>query len=433
MPERIVSLRDVIGQGYDEFWNFEGRYRYCIGSRMSKKSCTTALNIIYRMMKQPLSNTLCVRRYFTTHRNSCYSQLKWAIDRLGVGDYWKATVNPLEITYKPTGQKILFRGLDDPQSITSITVEHGYLNFVWIEEASQIEDSKAFDKLDLSIRGELPKGYFKQVTITQNPWSASHFLKERFWDRYEKGDNMKGNLLCLRTTYKQNEWLDEQDLQIFEDMKVNEPKRYAIEGEAQWGIAEGNVYENWDVINFDIQNLIAQIDKPEIINGLDFGYSNDPTAFIRAIVDNKKKKIFIIDEIYEYNKTNEEIAELLKNKGYESERIIADSAEPKSIRELKDKGILRVKPSRKGSDSINHGIQLIQQYHILVHPHCKNTIEELQNYIWETGDDGKPVNKPIDKFNHAMDALRYAMQAQSNRRTGFAVDEARDYYGQYIF
>ena len=165
----VLNLPDVVGKGYATFWNFKGRYRVVKGGRGSKKSCTAALWYIYMMMKMPLANTVVVRRYFNTHRDSTYAQLKWAINRLGVQGAWKCTINPMEITYLPTGQKILFRGFDDPQSITSITVEHGHLCWVWIEEAFQITNEAEFNKLDLSIRGKLPDGYFKQITFTFNP------------------------------------------------------------------------------------------------------------------------------------------------------------------------------------------------------------------------------------------------------------------------
>lgn len=164
-----VSLASIVGGHYYDFWNCKKRYRVCKGSRGSKKSKTTALNIIVRMMQHPDANTLYVRRTFATLRDSCYSDLLWAIERLGVQAYWRCTINPLEITYLPTGQKILFRGMDDPLKITSISVPKGVLCWVVIEEAYEITDERDFNKLDLSIRGEMPKGLFKQLTLIFNP------------------------------------------------------------------------------------------------------------------------------------------------------------------------------------------------------------------------------------------------------------------------
>ena len=161
-----IDLLKTVGGGYGSFWRCKKRYRICKGSRGSKKSCTTALNIIYRMMAMPLANTLVMRRYFNTHKDSTFAQLKWAINKWGVKDKWKVTNSPMELTYLPTGQKILFRGFDDAESITSITVETGFLCWVWIEEAFQVTDENAFNKLDLSIRGDMTEGYFKQIKMT---------------------------------------------------------------------------------------------------------------------------------------------------------------------------------------------------------------------------------------------------------------------------
>ena len=174
-----LSLQDVVGKGYAEFWNSRKRYVVCKGSRGSKKSKTAALWHIVRMMQYPLSNTLVVRKTERTLRDSCFSDLIWAIERLGVSKYWKETTSPLELVYKPTGQKILFRGLDNPLKITSISVPHGFVCFVWIEEAYEVSKEEDFDILDESIRGELPEGYFKRITLTFNPWSQRHWLKSR--------------------------------------------------------------------------------------------------------------------------------------------------------------------------------------------------------------------------------------------------------------
>lgn len=128
-----INLAKEVGRGYGQFWRCKKRYRIVKGGRGSKKSCTEALWLIYMIMKMPLANAVVIRRYFNTHRDSTFAQLKWAINKLGVKTLWKPTMNPLELTYLPTGQKILFRGFDDPQSITSITVEVGHLCWVWIK------------------------------------------------------------------------------------------------------------------------------------------------------------------------------------------------------------------------------------------------------------------------------------------------------------
>ena len=360
------------------------------------------MKIIYKMMQYPLANTLVIRRVFNTHKDSTFAQLKWAVNNLGVRHLWKFSLSPLEATYIPTGQKILFRGTDDPMSITSITVEKGYICFCWFEEFFQITDEDSFNKIDMSIRGELPEGYYKQIIMTFNPWSEKHWIKKRFYD------NPDENTLALTTTYKTNEWLGPDDIALFESMKVKNPRRYAIEGLGEWGIAEGLVYEDFVEREFNYQE-ISKRKSVTAIFGLDFGYTNDPTAFICALVDQDTKELYIFDEHYEKAMTNSEIAAMIKYKGYAKEVIIADSSEPKSIEEIKRAGVMRIKGAAKGKDSILNGIQLIQDYKIIVHPKCENTILELSNYVWDTKD-GVMINKPIDDYNHLLDSLRYGME-----------------------
>lgn len=402
-----INLAKKIGKGYKTFWNFKGRYRAVKGSRGSKKSTTTAQWIIYNMMKYPLANTLVLRRVFNTHKDSTWTQLKWATNNLGVSHLWHFSKSPLEATYKPTGQKILFRGLDDPMSITSITVEKGFLCWAWFEEAFQVMNEDDFNKIDMSIRGELPEGYFKQITLTFNPWSEKHWLKKRFFD------NPDNNTLALTTNYMCNEWLGEDDIKLFDSIKKNNPRRYKIEGLGEWGIAEGLVYENFEELEFNVEEISK---RPGVISlfGLDFGYTNDPTAFIALLVDKANSAIYIFDEIYRKGLTNKDIYNEISYKGYAKERIIADSAEPKSIEELKRLGLRRCKAARKGADSILFGIQKLQDYKIYVHPKCENTLVELNNYVFDTKD-GKILNKPIDDYNHLMDAMRYATESMEKK------------------
>lgn len=397
-----INLPSKIGKGYATFWKFKGRYRVVKGSRGSKKSTTESMWIIYNMMKYPLANTLVLRRVFNTHKDSTWAQLKWAVNNLEVSHLWNFSKSPLEATYIPTGQKILFRGLDDPMSITSITVEKGFLCWAWFEEAFQVMNEDDFNKIDMSIRGELPEGYFKQITLTFNPWSEKHWLKKRFFDVEDE------DILALTTNYTCNEWLGKDDIKTFEKMKTNNPRRYKIEGLGEWGIAEGLIYENFEVLEFDVQEISK---RPGIISlfGLDFGYTNDPTAFIALLVDDKEKIIYIFDEIYKKSLTNDEIYKEISYKGYEKEKIVADSAEPKSITELRRLGLRRCRPAKKGKDSILFGIQKIQNYKIYVHPKCENTQIELNNYVWDNKD-GQIINKPIDNYNHLMDAMRYACE-----------------------
>jgi phage terminase large subunit len=183
MDKTVRKMSEFVGGGYDEFWRFKGRYRVCKGSRASKKSKTTALWYASWLNKKGFekANLIVFRKTYRTIKDSCFTDLKWALDRLGLIDEWNITLSPLEMTRKSTGQKILFRGLDDPLKVTSITVEKGYLCWAWLEEAYEIMKEADFDVLDESIRGECPAPLFKQWTITFNPWNERHWLKTRFY------------------------------------------------------------------------------------------------------------------------------------------------------------------------------------------------------------------------------------------------------------
>lgn len=394
-----LFLPEIVGKGYKRFWNYTGRYRVVKGSRASKKSKTTALWIICNMMKFPDANTLVIRKTFRTLKDSCFAELKWAIHRFKVDAFWDVKESPLEMTYKPTGQKIYFRGLDDPLKVTSITVDIGCLCWMWIEEAYEITKESDFDMLDESIRGEVPEGLFKQITLTFNPWNERHWMKHRFFD------DPDDQTLALTTNYKCNEWLDASDLKVFEDMKKRNPRRYKVAGLGDWGIVEGLVYENWKEQVFTLDDVRGL----HTVCGLDFGYTNDPSAFFIGFLDLENKRLYVWDEMYETGLSNRKIYETITGMGYGKETITADSAEPKSIDELRSLG-LYIHGAKKGKDSINNGIQWIQDLEIIVHPRCVNFLTEISNYMWKSDKFGKKLNEPIDDFNHLMDAMRYALE-----------------------
>ena len=404
----IVHLPSVVGKHYGEFWRFKGRYKAVKGSRASKKSSTQSLKVITEIIENPNINWLVVRKVERTLRDSCYAQLKWAIHRLKVDNFFKCSTSPLEITYKPTGQKILFRGLDDPLKVTSITVEVGSLCRLWIEEAYEITSEDAFDRLDESIRGQLPKGMYHQVVLTFNPWSDRHWLKKRFFDEPSK------NVLAMTTNYMCNEFLSEADLVLFEEMKKN-PRRYKTAGLGEWGIVEGLVYENWEERVFDVHEISI---RPSVRSafGMDFGYVNDPSTLFCGLVDTVAREIYVFDEMYEKGMSNEDILSKVSEMGYSKERIKADSAEPKSIAYLRKAGLTRIRAAKKGPDSIRAGISIIQDYKIIIHPRCVNFITEISNYTWDKDKFDNAINKPIDDFNHLMDAMRYAMEEFDGRK-----------------
>lgn len=408
MQTNRVYLPDIVGKGYGAFWRFKGRYKAVKGSRASKKSSTQALKAIIEIVENPTVNWLVVRKVERTLRDSCFAQLKWAIHRLQLDRYFKCSTSPLEITYIPTGQKILFRGLDDPLKVTSITVEVGSLCRLWVEEAYEITSEEAFDRLDESIRGQLPKGMYHQVVLTFNPWSDRHWLKKRFFDEPSE------NVLAITTNYLCNEFLSDSDLVLFEEMKKN-PRRYRTAGLGEWGIVEGLVFENWEEQAFDV-NEIAKRPNVKSAFGMDFGYVNDPSTLFCGLVDTVAREIYVFDEMYEKGMSNEDILSKVTEMGYAKERIKADSAEPKSIAYLRKAGLRNIRAAKKGPDSIRAGISLIQDYKIIVHPRCVNFLTEISNYTWDKDKFDNMINKPIDDFNHLMDAMRYAMEEFDGRK-----------------
>ena len=299
-----IAIKQATGTGYDEFWKCRKRYRIVKGGRASKKSRTTALWYIYHIMKfyhvyKMKPCLLVVRKYLNTHRNSTRSELTWAINRLGVSHLWHIPKSELSLTYKPSGQVILFRGMDEPDSITSISVPVGYLCWVWIEEIFQIHNEDDFNKLDMSIRGSLPEPLFKQITGIMNPWTNLTWIKPRFFD------NPDNNTFTDTTTYKQNEFLDAADRAVFENMRIHNKRRYLIEGCGEFGITEGLVYiSHCESPEKNYAELLNE--KIDFITcGLDYG-SGSPTAdsklgktsLVACAITENFSKVFVIQESY---------------------------------------------------------------------------------------------------------------------------------------
>lgn len=400
---RMVSLRELIGEGYDDVWWWDGRYVVIKGSRASKKSYTIAYWIVLHMMELDMTNTLVVRKIADTNRDSTYAVLSKVIYLLGVEDQWRFRTSPLELEYRgrckskaDVGQKILFRGLDDPQKLASVTASYGEICFEWVEEAFQIANEADFDKIDQSIRGKMPNGVKPKIFITFNPWHQEHWLKRRFFD------NPDSETLAKTTNYMVNEFLSDYDRKMFEDMKERNPRMYEVAGLGNWGVSEGLIFTNWTESDFD-KKEIAKRDSVISLFGLDFGYTNDPTALVCALMDKATRTIYVFDELYEKGLDNIELSKRITEMGYAKERIVADCAEPKSIYELqKYGGLTRVVPAIKGSD-IMYGIQKLQQYHIIIHPRCVNTLTEIGLYCFDVDrKTGQTINKPVDAYNHCL-------------------------------
>lgn len=411
-----VNLPEIIGKGYGQFWRSRNFYRVVKGSRGSKKSKTTALNFVVNLLKYPWANLLVVRRYSNTNKQSTYTDFKWACNQLKVSHLFKFNESLPEITLKKTGQKILFRGLDDELKITSITVDVGILCWAWFEEAYQIENEGKFSTVVESIRGTLDvPDFYKQITVTFNPWNERHWLKKVFFDE----DTKRADTLALTTTFRCNEWLDDVDIKRYEDLYITNPRRARIVCDGEWGVAEGLVYENVQVADFDKEELLKS-GNYKLCVGLDFGFTHDPTALVAYLIDDQSKHIYVFDEHYQVGLFTKDIAKMISDKGYVSSQIIADCAEARLIEELKSEyGIRRIKASRKGKDSIMAGVSKLQGYKIVVHPSCTHIMDEFYSYCYQQDREGKWLNKPEDKNNHLMDALRYGLQCAES--TGWLV------------
>ncbi len=417
----VLDLEKNVGGGYDDFINTHLRYRVIKGSRGSKKSCTISLQYIYDMMyyglvKHCYPNLLVIRRYQNTNWDSTRAQLIWAINKLGVGGFWKIPKGEHTLTLLPTGQQILFRGLDDPQSIQSITVSIGNLCWVWFEEAFQIPSENDFDKVDMSIRGQLPEGLYNQITMSFNPWSDRSWLKKRFFDQPDD------EVFACTTTYMCNEFLSDEDRRRYEKMKVQNPRRYRIEGLGEWGISEGLIYENWKVEEFDIAEIVNKNIRAFVdCNGMDFGYT-DPTAMVGIYADKTNYKIYIYYEYFKTMMENRKIANQIVTDGFGSSIIRADSEDPRTINELRGLGLRGIRGAKKGSGSVLGGIQKLQDYEIIVHPRCTHTIEALSNYAWKKDKlSGSILPQPEHDFSHIPDAIRYGCEDLVSRKLGIHV------------
>ena len=427
MQVRKLSMKSLVGKQYKRVMLCRKRYLVLKGSRASKKSKNIALRWIMLLYEFDKANLLVIRKYATLLKQSCRADLIWAIKRLGVEQDWSIPKGEMTLTRKSTGQVILFRGANEPESIASITVEEGVLNFCWIEEAYQLENEADFDMIDESIRGQLPEGYFKQIVLTFNPWHESSWLRKRFFVmkeedtddgevRYIEG-KQRSTALCLALTrnYTCNEWLDEADYANFERMKVEQPARYRVAGLGEWGVSGATIYSNWEVREFSWQQLFYEKDpytgRPRYEHriGLDFGYSHN-TAGVRLLVDRGKREIYVCEELYEQRLSTDEIFLRLRELDWAKEPIHADSEDPKTIRDLHKLGCSRIFGVKKEPGSVTSGIQELRGYKIIISPECQNFEIEISHYAFKQDAQGKELPQPLKEWDHLMDAMRYAMK-----------------------
>ena len=411
----VVDLTSTVGKNYSQFWNFKGRYRVVKGGRGSKKSTTAALWYIYHLLKHKNANLLCVRQYYNSLKDSQFAELKKACERLKVSHLFEFKISPLEITLKETGQKILFRGFDNPDSITSITVSHGYLCWVWIEEAYQVSNEEDFNKLDFSIRGIGDKSLFPQITLTFNPW-CEMWIKKRFFDKKDK------NILAITRNYYHNEFLSKDDIKMFEELKKSDFNSYKIVGEGEWGIASGGYFNEFSYNIHTTQDIEINFnDEYDFYASFDYGLDMFACYFYRV---DRFSNVYVYREIYKDNvivsKAAEEIARYINsenikcvyapfdmwNRQRESGKSIADIFLSYGIPLVKSgknrvSGWLCVKEFLKPV-SINNKLTS----RLLIARSCVNLIDSLPKL---TKDESNPsdVARFPHNITHGPDALRY--------------------------
>lgn len=414
MKTSEINLPEIVGKGYASFWTTKKRYRVLKGGRGSKKSVTTALWFIYNIMKYDKANAVVVRKTFNTHKDSTFAQLKWAAKRLGVFEKWRFTLSPLECTYLATGQKILFRGFDDPLKLTSITVDTGVLCWAWVEEAYELESADDFDTFDESIRGEMPEGLWKQVTLTYNPWVNSHWTKERYWD------NEYPNTFRLTTTYKCNEWLDDADRKKIEDLELTNPDRYKVVGLGDYGIPGGTYFDEFRSDIHVVEPFVIPSDWRRYIS-IDYGL--DMLAAYWIAVDTHQKA-YVYKELYQSGLIISDAAKAIK--AMTNESIYQTLAPPdlwnrqretgKSTAEIFNDNGIRLNPADnnrvQGWYNLKEWLkpyedeQGVKTASLVIAKNCVNLIRTLPQLQFDDKNPNDVATEPHE-LTHAPDAIRY--------------------------
>jgi len=344
-------------------------------------------------------NYLVVRNTANTLRASVFNEIKKVISGWNIEKLFKINKSEMTITCV-NGYQIYFRGLDDAEKLKSIIPEKGVITDIWVEEATETkrDDIKHLEK---RLRGISP-GIKKRITLSFNPIMRNHWIFKEYFGNWVEGKSVyhDDKLLILKTTHKDNKFLEQADRDRLENEK--DDYYYAVYTKGDWGVLGDLIFTNWKIEDLSkIKNTFGTY-----YNGLDFGYSNDPTAAGRQAI--KGKKLYILQELlYEKGLTNDSIARKLKPV-IGKEYIRCDSSEPKSIAELRGYGIEAL-AAKKGPGSVNFGIQYLKQFEIIIDRSCQNAINEFQLYQWKKDKDGEVINVPVDKFNHFIDSVRYSL------------------------
>jgi phage terminase large subunit len=366
------------------------RYEIVWGGAGSGKSHIVARKLLYRILKEShiKHNFLIIRKVDRTIKRSVFALMKNIISRWGMQSEFDINLTDKTLTYKLNGSQIMFSGLDDAEKLKSIEG----VTSIWCEEATELTQDD-FEQLDLRLRGNT--GALKQITFTFNPISEQHWIKKVFFD-----DPIQG-VFTLKTTYLDNSFIDDDYKTVMENKKKTNPRFYNIYCLGNWGTADGLIFSNVNARMIRPEEVAGL----EYVQGLDFGYTNDPSAFNQTYIDMKNKKIYVYDGFYQKGMSNAEIAERIKSMQGHKRVTTADSSEPKSIDYISKKGV-NIRGAMKGAGSISTGLDFLLEFEIIVNTHLivdKN---------------GKATNKPTDDFNHFIDSLRYACEHHT-RNSGF--------------
>lgn len=404
-----IRLSEKIGAAFydvahDVFHHGHTHYDFS-GGRGSLKSSTVSVLVPLLLINNPGTHALVLRKVANTIRDSVYAQYIWAIGELGMAAYWEAKVSPMELIYKPTGQKIMFRGADDPMKIKSIKVPFGYIAVTHFEEKDQFAGRAEIRTiLQSTMRGGSKYWNFESYNppISRDNWANKDSLEERT-DR-----------LCHKSTYLQAppEWLGEQFLAEAEHLKATDERAYQHEYLGLPVGTGGNVFDNLELREITDEEM-SHFDH--IYQGVDYGWFPDPFAFIRLHYDRARETIYLMDEIYQNKLTNEASGNIIIQRGYKDAYITCDSAEPKSVADYRAMG-LQAKAAVKGPGSVDYGMKWLQRRKIVIdRKRTPNAYNEFVNYEYDRNKDGDIISGYPDENNHLIDATRYAVERISRR------------------
>lgn len=403
---KLILHKEIFNDVYlSSLDDYSKRYEIYYGGAGSGKSVFVAQKLVKKALTDR-RKILVLRKVDKTTKNSTSQLLLDTLTDWKIIDKCKINRTDFTITL-PNGSVFLCCGLQDPERIKSITG----LTDAWLEEATEF-NQEDFNQIDLRIRHPEAKG--QQIILSFNPVSKVNWCYKLFFK--EAADaamtDFRAQCKILHTNYLDNKFLPQSYIDSLLLLKATNLDYYKIYALGEFGSLSKLVFNNWKVEEFDCTQVHG-----DLCVGLDFGFIADPTALVASIVDDENKKIYVFNAKSRKGLLNNEIAEMIKAEGFAKSSIIADSAEQKSIEEIKREGISRIKPATKGQGSILQGIQKLQQYQIIVHPSgAAALIEELKNYCWEKDKKtNEYINKPIDKYNHCIDALRYSLQCMGHK------------------